>query len=191
MVPAIQRQAQVSFRKVRPELRNEFIEEVIASSFMAYARLFELGKEHLAFPSVLARYAVAQIRAGRRVGSRLRVGDVMSNYSQFRKGFEVQRLDQLDEQEGKWKEILIEDRRAGPAEIAASRIDFANWLRLLPARRRKIALTLASGETTSVVAKKFGVSSARISQLRRWLRESWCAFHGEAEFEQPPRLVLA
>jgi hypothetical protein len=47
-------------------------------------------------------------------------------------------------------------------------------LRLLP--RRKIALTLASGETTSGAAKKRGVSAARISQVRLWLKQSWDAF---------------
>ena len=45
MLPAIVRTAEISFRKVRPELRKEFIQEVIANSLVAYARLVELGKE--------------------------------------------------------------------------------------------------------------------------------------------------
>ena len=76
---------------------------------------------------------------------------------------------------------MIEDGRAGPAEIAICRIDFAEWLRRLTARLRKIALALASGETTKGVAEQFGLSPARISQLREWLKKSWDAFHGEAE----------
>jgi hypothetical protein len=44
-------------------------------------------------------------------------------------------------------------------------------LGLLPSQRREIALTLAGGETTSGAAKMFGLSAARISQLRQWLKE--------------------
>jgi hypothetical protein len=41
-----------------------------------------------------------------------------------------------------------------PAERSAG-IDFASWLRLLQSCRRKITLTLASGETTNDVAEQF------------------------------------
>jgi hypothetical protein len=104
----------------------------------------------------------------------------MSARDQHR-GFEIDRLGHGDREESQWEEIVVEDHRAGPAEIAACRIDFASWLRLLPIRRRKIALTLAGGETTSEAAKKFGVTPARVSQLRLWLKESWKGFQGEAE----------
>jgi hypothetical protein len=52
---------------------------------------------------------------------------------------------------------------AGPAEVAAWRIDFAEWLRRLTARLRKIALALAAGETTTAAARLFDVSPARIA----------------------------
>jgi hypothetical protein len=102
----------------------------------------------------------------------------MSTRDQQR-GFEIDRLSHSDREESQWQEIVVEDRRAGPAEIAACRIDFASWLRFLPARLRKIALTLAGGETTSAAAKKFGVTPARISQLRLWLKENWEGFQGQ------------
>ncbi len=122
---------------------------------------------------------MAQVRTGRRVGGHLRIRDVLSGYAQRSKGFRVDRLDHFNDQENRWQEIVIEDRRAGPAEIAACRIDFAVWLRRLPTRRRKIALTLAGGATTSEVAKLFGVTAARISQLRLWFRQTWELFQGE------------
>jgi hypothetical protein len=50
----------------------------------------------------------------------------------------------------------------------------------LTARLGKIALALASGETTKSAAEKFGLSPAWISQLREWLRKSWEAFQCEA-----------
>jgi hypothetical protein len=181
MLPAIRRQAQISFRQMPPESREEFVAAVIANCVVAFARLVQQGKQDLAYPSALARYGVAQVRAGRRVGARLRNSDALSEQAQRRKGFVVRRLDHFDREESQWQEIVVEDRRAGPAEIAACRIDFASWLRLLPIRRRKIALTLAGGETTSEAAKKFGVTPARVSQLRLWLKESWEGFQGEAE----------
>jgi hypothetical protein len=63
--------------------------------------------------------------------------------------------------------------------MAASRIDFAAWLGMLSARRRKIAQVLAMGESTSAVARRFRVSPARISQIRRELHQIWQRFQGE------------
>jgi hypothetical protein len=191
MLPAIRRTAQISFRKIRPELRDELIEEVVANCYVAYSRLIERGQADRALPSPLARFAIAQVRAGRRVGNRLRISDALSSYAQYRKQFFVERLDQFDEEEDCWQQILIEDKRATPAEVAACRIDFAEWLRRLTARLRKIALALASGETTKGAAEKFGLSPARISQLREWLRRSWEAFQGEAAIGGRPQPAAA
>ena len=41
-----------------------------------------------------------------------------------------------------------------------------------------IALLLAVGERTCDVARRFGLSSGRIAQLRRELSETWWQFHG-------------
>jgi hypothetical protein len=191
MLPSIRRRAHITFRAAHPELREELVQEVVASSFAAYARLVELGKEELAFPYPLARFAIGQVRAGRQLGNPVRIREVLSGYAQHHKSFQVERLDYFDEEENCWREIVVEDKRATPADIAACRIDFASWLRLLPTRRKKIALALASGETTTATAKKFGVTPARISQLRQWLKESWQAFQGELGAEERPQLAVA
>ena len=72
-------------------------------------------------------------------------------------------------------------RWARGAGVAICHIDCAEWLRWLTARLRRIALALARGETTKGAAEQFGLSPARISQLREWLKKSWEAFQGEAE----------
>lgn len=176
MLPAIRRHAQISFRHLDVEARQEAVQEVICNAMAAFRRLVELRKQDVAYPSALARYGVAQVRAGRRLGGSLNVRDVTSTHCQRMKGMQVDRLDHFDQEEMCWQEILVEDRKAGPAETAASRIDFGNWLATLPGRQRRIASTLATGESTQVAARKFRVTAGRISQLRRELQEAWEAF---------------
>ena len=128
---------------------------------------------------MLAWYAIRQLREGRRVGSKLNVRDLCSPYAQQRKGITVEQLDRYDREEGCWSEILVEDPTSTPADLAATRIDFPAWLETLSSRDRKIALKLAVGESTGRTARQFRLSNARISQLRRELKEAWDAFQGE------------
>jgi hypothetical protein len=180
MLPAIMTHARITFQHCDPESRAEAIQCVVASSFVAYARLVELGKETIAYPSVLARLGCAQYRAHRRVGSRLNVGDVLSHYCQAKKNVIVERLDHFDDEEGAWREAVVQDTRSTPVpDIVAFRCDFADWLRSLPRRDRRITETLALGNRNSEVAKRFKVTEGRISQLRRELAESWRAFVGD------------
>jgi hypothetical protein len=88
-------------------------------------------------------------------------------------------LDKFDKVEDQWQEVLIEDRRAGPFDIARMKLDFAAWLRSLPCKLRRIAKTLASGQGTVAAAEKFRLSAGRISQCRRELAASWHRFVGD------------
>ena len=78
-----------------------------------------------------------------------------------------------------------------PADVAAFRIDFPEWLRSLSRRNRQIALKLATGETTDAVAKLFQLSAARISQVRGELHAAWLKFHGEEGTDTPFVAVAA
>ena len=91
----------------------------------------------------------------------------------------MERLDRYDREEQGWQEIVVEDRRAGPAQVAATRIDFGDWWKLLTARQRKIANMLAIGETTNAAARKSGLTAGRISLIRRELMEAWLGFTGQ------------
>jgi len=75
---------------------------------------------------------------------------------------------------------LIEDRHAGPGEIAAARIDIADWFQKLARQKRKIAKTLARGESTTTAAHMYGLTAGRVSQLRKELKQSWDVFQGES-----------
>ena len=156
MLPRIRRYASLAFRCLNPDLREELVAEVVANAFVAYSRLVEQGKGNLAFPNPLARFAIKQVRAGRKVGGQLNIQDVASYYCRSRKGIPLERLDRFVSEDLVWREVLVEDRRAGPAETAASRIDFSDWLRTLTSRQRKIATTLAMGESTQTAVAFHG-----------------------------------
>ena len=179
MLPVIKRSASIAFRHLKPEAREEAIQDVTANALVAFVRLVELGKADVAFPTVLARYGVSQFRSGRRVGTRLNVRDVMSPYAQRSKGIRVERLHHYDREECAWREIVVEDRTVTPADIALTRIDFSDWLDTLPKRQRKIAETLAMGESTSRTARMFQISAGRVSQIRHQLFDRWQEFQGE------------
>jgi len=179
MLPSIRQHATVSFRHLNPEAREEAIQEVVCNALQAYVRLVQLKKVALAYPTVLAKFAVAQVKDNRKVGGKLNVLDISSPYCQQRKNITVERLDHFDEEDGQWQEVLIEDKHAGPADIATIRIDFTEWLRSLPGRLRRIAKLLATGEKPGIVAKKFNVCPGRISQIRKELFQTWQIFQGE------------
>lgn len=184
MLPAIIRHAQLCFRYRDPEARQDAVQEVVANAMVAYVRLFEQSRIDLAYATVLARYGVAQVRDGRRVGNMLRIGEVLSEYAQRKKGFVVERLDKFDRETEEWQEVLLEDRHAGPAETAAARIDVGDWFAMLRPRDRKIAGALAIGERTMDVAQRFKLSQGRISQKRDQFCKSWRRYQGELPDEQ-------
>ncbi len=179
MLPQIISHAKFSFRHLHGEARQDAIQETIANALVAFVALVRRGKMAIAYPSVLARYAAAQVNDGRRVGSSLNVREVLSPYAQRLKGFKVERLDHFDETEDAWQEVLVEDRHADAAAIVETKLDFSDWLDSLNRRDRRVAEFLARGETTRAAAKKFKISDGRISQLRKELAESWRKFVGD------------
>ncbi len=177
MLPRIRRQASVAFRRLRPDRKDELIQEVVANAYCVFVRLVDRGKADLAYATPLAKFAIWQVTAGRQVGSKPNLRDVLSPQANAAGEVTVERLDEFDHEQGELRAALIEDRRATPADTAAARIDVAAWLCSLSHRSRRIAMTLAMGETTSVVARQFKVSPARVSQLRAELKASWESFH--------------
>jgi hypothetical protein len=177
MMPAIRRYACIAFRHLDDEAKEDAVTETIANAMVAYVRLFELGKTDVAYPTALARYAVRQIRDGRRVGTRQNKRDVMARNAQVRNRFLVHTFDRYDEQAGEWIEATIEDTATPVPDQAAFRCDFPAWLETHSLRNREIAECLAMGDTTSEVADEFSISRGRVSQLRRELQQSWDVFH--------------
>ena len=178
MLPTIERLAHRAFRRCSVDLREELVSEVVADTYRWYRRLVERGRECDAHASVLAAYAVKRVGSGVRVGSSQNRYDVMSRSCEVRFGVRCQSLQAPDGCSGDWREMLLECRRATPADLAASRVDFQTWLGTLSNRDREIAISLAAGEEAYRVAERFGLSRGRISQKRRELAVSWFALHG-------------
>ena len=176
LLPLIRRYARLRFRGLNAEAREEAVQEVVANSFAAFRRLIERGHTQAIAATPLARFAVAQTRDGRRVGGRLNIRDVGSEYCRRHKGVEMKSIDAAS---GAWEEILVEDSSSTPADIVAIRLDFQSWLGALSQKHRHIAEVLSTGETTQAVAKLFKVTAARISQLRSQLKAGWNDFQSE------------
>jgi hypothetical protein len=179
MLPAISSQAQVAFRGLDPEKREDAIAEVIANSFAAYARLVELDKESLAYATPLATFAIRQYRDGRRVGSKQCNRDVYARRAQRLGKFRLQHLGSAHSHSDGWREQITDNMRTPIPDQVQFRCDFPAWLETLKSRDRRIALKLADGERTSTVAKLFGVSPGRVSQVRAELCQAWQSFVGD------------
>jgi len=179
MLPWIETLARRAARQLPPRLRAEFVADVVAKAWAAFARLVETDRGATAYATPLARFAIAHVRAGRYVGARQNSEDVMCPRAQRLRGLCVVQIEETDGRHAIWRDAVVEDYSTPPDEAAAFRIDFPAFLSLLPSRERRISEELAMGHTTQDVARKFGVSSGRISQLRRELQRAWDAFHGE------------
>ena len=167
LLPSIRRIVSYASRRLKRDQRQEFIAAAVARAYEMYVRLVARGKAALAYSTALANFAVRQVRSGRSTGSQQNVRDVFSSMAQRRKGFSVVSLS---------NELLSDPRKADPGELAALRIDFAAWLLRLSRFKRRVALFLAFGNSTNETAERFGISAARVSQIRRELRLAWEAF---------------
>jgi hypothetical protein len=191
LLPAIEDQAEFAFRRVSGDAREEMVAETVASAYAMFLSLCRRGKASQAFATPLCKYAIRHAREGRRIGSRFNSQDVTSPCTCAAKRITIERLDRFNPRRGEWREVLLEDRTAGPAEVASTRIDFAAWLKTLSRRNRQIAERLAIGESTGTVARAFRISSARISQLRYEFFENWHRFVGEIADAARPSVATA
>ena len=186
VLPAVQTHAAIQFRHLPLERREDAVQEAIASACVSYQLLAAQGRLAVAHPGTLATFAVNFVRNGRHVGGRQDAAkDVMSPVAQQRHGLRVQSLQARRGGGGSngsdgWRQVAIADRKVSIPDLAAFRIDFAQWLQRLSRRDRRIVAAFVSGERTSNVAERFGLSAGRVSQLRRRYQCDWGAFQAQA-----------
>jgi hypothetical protein len=173
MLPEITKWLRLAFRRLSPEAREDAIEEGVVHSLISYSRLHSKGRAENANASSLAWYAVRAVRRGRPAVGRMNGKDPLSRYAQVGSGIRFERHD------GQWIDKLVADKRASVPDQVAAKLDVRAWFGTLTKHMKSIAKDLAIGCSTSEVAKKYGVTAGRISQLRRTLEESWTAFQQE------------
>src|SRR5258706_13948141 len=149
VLPAIQTHARIVFRHLPRERREDAVQEVVASACVSYQVLAAKGKLDVAHPGSLATFAVRHVRNGRHVGgSQDAARDVLSKVAQRRHSFEISSYEGQTGQEDDWRQVALEDRKTPIPDLAAFRIDFAQWLRTLSDRDRRIINAFISGEPT-------------------------------------------
>ena len=173
MLPEIKKWLRLAFRQLGPEAREDAIEEGIVHSLLSYSRLHAKGRAEQANASSLAWYAVRAVKRGRPAVGRMNGREPLSRYAQVGSRIRFER------QQGEWIEKLVVDKRASVPDQVAAKLDVGAWFASLTHRTKQIAKELALGCSTSEVAKAHGVSSGRISQLRRVLEKSWASFGQE------------
>ena len=182
VLPVVQTHARIQFRKLPAEQREEAVQETIAAACVSYQLAVTQGKRDVVRPGPLADFAVRHVRTGRHVGGRQDAAkDVMSPMARKRHGVQVQSFHARRSGDGAdgWRQVAIEGRNASVADLAAFRLDFAQWLKGLARRDRRIITAFVSGERTAAVADRFGLTEGRVSQLRRKFERAWATFQGE------------
>jgi hypothetical protein len=194
ILPRIELHARIYFRGLRcPQRKADAIAETVAISWRWFVRLVERGKDPLAFPVVLAGYAARAVKCGRRVCGQLKGKDALSPLAQQRHGFTVEPLPHStasrheerysnvhgQKQQDALEERLRDNMQTPVPEQVAFRIDFPDWLTTLSPRERRLVGEMANSERTLDLSQRFGLSPARISQLRRELHNDWRRFLGD------------
>jgi hypothetical protein len=194
ILPRIELQARVYFRGLRcPAHQAEAVQETVALCWQYFVRLVQRGKDPLAFPTVLAAYAARHVKCGRRLCGQENGKDVMSSLAQRRHGFAVEQLPAStatpheerytvgagQRRQDAYEERLRDNTVTPVVEQVCFRLDFPRWLRTLTARERRLVRAMAQGERTLDLGRRFGLSAARVSQLRRELHNDWRHFLGD------------
>ena len=172
----------IRFRKASLSLksyeeRTDAVAEMIGLAYGVYASLVKRGRTDI-FSSPIGEFAVKGYFSGRRVAG-MSATDVTSPRCRF-----LGRSTVVNDGVGK----CICRRTFKPSTIACFNIDFAAWKETLDERTRNLLVDILDGEITSCLARRYMISPARISQIRRELVESWREFvadhhHKEEEME--------
>jgi len=182
MVPRIERHARIYFRHLKcPVKKADCVAETIGLSWKWFVRLTRRGKDARKFVSTLASFAARAVRSGRRVCGQERAKDVLSSTAQQRHGFVVGKLPDFSTLTGNPLAEALEDNLRSPVpDQVAFRLDFPAWLTTLTQRNRRILQDMAVGERTKHLARKYGISAGRVSQLRRVFEADWRRFCAES-----------
>jgi len=184
MLPAVETHARIRFRRWPAQRREEAIAETIAAACLYYQQAIVSGRRENVRPGPLSDFAVRHAAEGRHVGGSLdRSTDALSPRAQRRHGFQATRISTLVEH-GEWEQLAVASRRYPVPDAAAFRIDFPDWLSRQSRRDRRIIQAFLVRTSATEVARQFGLTDGRISQLRSGFAKSWRSFIGETDLHR-------
>lgn len=178
ILPVIERHARFAFRYLRRyHDREDAVSETVAVAWSWYVRLARQGKDAAAFPTALASFASRHVKSGRCLGGTENTRDALSPTARLRRAFGVEQLpDSRTSDRSSWQEALADNTQSPVPEQVVFRVDFPTWLLTLTDRDHRVVEQMALGHRTLDLATSFGVSPARVSQLRRQFYHSWQQF---------------
>ena len=187
ILPTIERHARIAFRNIRcPDRREDRVADAVSICWKWFLRLEERGKDVGQFVTTFGALAARAVRCGRRLCGQEKAQDAMSGVAQQRHSFVVGKLpDHSTLMETPLAEALIDNNRTEVPEQVCFRIDFPAWLSNLSDRDRRVIVDMAMGERTIHLARKYGISEGRISQLRRQFHDGWERFCEEYLCNEP------
>jgi hypothetical protein len=176
-VPTLLRQFRYAFRRYPYGERHEKIQDATAAAWSAWIGLIKRGVDPVSVGVTgIAANSLRYVRNGRKLGTGTAGRGSMDIFNP-KSGCRTYSMDQThDDDRGPWSDWMAADTSASPADQAAMRIDFHDWLGSRSPRDQHIFAKLADGERVTDIAKETGLTSGRISQMRVEARKSWEAF---------------
>ncbi len=165
-------------RPIGSEDTEELIQDTLASAAEMIESMERQGKEPI--PNSIAFYSIQRTKSGRRSTGAQRT-DVMSP------GFAMDNEDlfsmdaDLADDEGcpmSLHDVIAADSE-DPSETVLRDLDWHEFLTNLDVRKRRILAELMVGMGTNEIAKLFGISAARITQLKREIGVHLKVFMGD------------
>lgn len=183
ILPRVVLHARIFFRGEKcPGKRDDRIAEATAIAWKWYRVLVKRGKNPADFPCRFAALAALAVKNGRKVSGMERAKDVMNSRAQSRHGFTVSSMPITSTlTTNPFAEALTDNTQTDVPEQVAFRLDFPAWLHTRTRRDRRIIEGMGKGERTRDLADRFGLSEARVSQLRREFQEDWLGFSEPVE----------
>lgn len=166
-------------RNVRPASRaDELHADALGLLWRYWLSVTESGRQPADMVGPLVFRAVQAVKNGRSVVGQERSRSVTSPVAPTRERFVRHSWpdDGPADRPLDWFDTVAIRASDRPAETAAFTLDFEDWLSQLPDRWERIAKELATGTRTMDVARTFGLSDGRVSQLRAALADSWDCF---------------
>jgi hypothetical protein len=181
ILPRIVKHARFHFRGLRCRHRqDDAVSETVALAWYWFRRLAQRGKDASRFPVAFANYAARAAKNGRRLCGQEKTRDALSPLAQQRRGFAVKSLPMASSMNGNvFDEALAHNTQTPVPDQVGFRLDFPAWRLGRCERDRRFIDELMVGERTLDVARRYGLSAGRISQLRRVFHHDWLAFCGE------------